>query len=65
MPDRSRLHELVDTLRRQWLRIVATIVMGGFVYISGFSIGFFYLPAGVLMLLAACVEDSTKFRDLW
>ena len=23
------------------------------------------LPAGILMLLAACVEDSARLRDLW
>jgi general stress protein CsbA len=51
--------------RKQWVRIIATVVLGGFVLIGGFSIGFFYLPAGVLMLLAACVEDSAKFRDLF
>jgi hypothetical protein len=51
-------------VRRQWVRIVAAIVMGGFVFISGFSIGMFYLPAGILMLLAACVEDSARFRDI-
>ena len=50
--------------RRHWLRIVAAIVMGGFALI-GFSIGLFYLPAGILMALAACVEDSAKLRDIW
>jgi hypothetical protein len=39
------------------VRIVAAIVMGAFVLTCGFSMGMFYLPAGVLMLLAACVED--------
>ena len=51
--------------RRQVARIVAAIVMCAFVLISGFSIGMFYLPAGVLMLLAAGVEDSARLRDLW
>jgi hypothetical protein len=32
-------------VRRQWVRIAA-IVMGGFVFISGFSIGLFYQPTG-------------------
>lgn len=50
--------------RRHWLRIAAAIVMGAFVFISGMSIGLLYLPAGILMLLAACVEDSAKLRDL-
>jgi hypothetical protein len=52
-------------LRKQAARIVAAVVMGGFVFISGFSIGVFYLPAGILVLLAACVGDSTHLRDLW
>jgi len=52
-------------VRNQAARIVAAIVMGGFVFVSGFSIGLFYLPAGILMLLAACVEDSARLRDLW
>ena len=51
--------------RRQSVRIIAAIVMGGFVLISGFSIGMCYLPAGILMLLAACVEDSARWRDIW
>ena len=51
--------------RRQAARTIAAIVMGGFVLITGFSIGVVYLPAGILMLLAACVEDSAKFRDIW
>ena len=46
--------------RKQAVRIVAAIVMGGFVLISGMSIGMVYLPAGILMLLAACVEDSAS-----
>ena len=45
------------------MRIVAAIMMDAFGLIV-FSIGLFYLPAGVLMLLAACVEDSAKIRDL-
>jgi hypothetical protein len=52
-------------IRKQAARIVATVVMGTFVLISGFSIGMFYLPAGILMLLAACVEDSAKFSDVF
>jgi hypothetical protein len=51
--------------RRHWLRIAAAIVIGAFAFISGMSIGLFYFPAAVLMLLAACVEDSARLRDLW
>jgi hypothetical protein len=50
-------------VRRQAVRIVAAVVMGAFVLISGFTIGLFYLPAGILLLLAACVEDSVRVRD--
>jgi hypothetical protein len=51
--------------RKQAVRIAAAIVMGGFALISGFSIGLFYFPAAILMLLAPCVEPSAKFRDVW
>ena len=51
--------------RKQVIRICAAIVMGLFVFISGFSIGLFYLPAGILLLLAPCVEPSAKFRDVF
>lgn len=47
--------------RRQVVRIVAAIVMGGFVFISGFSIGLFYLPAGILMkAVAARQRDAAR-----
>lgn len=49
-------------VRKQVVRIIAAVVMGAFVLISGFSIGMFYFPAGVLMVLAAC--DSAKVRDV-
>jgi hypothetical protein len=47
--------------RKQAVRIVATIIMWGFTIIS--SIGLPYLPAAVMMLLAACVDDSANWRD--
>jgi hypothetical protein len=50
-------------LRKQWVRIVAAILISGFAPISGFTIGLFYLPAAILMLLASCVADSAKLRD--
>jgi hypothetical protein len=50
-------------LRKQAVRIIATIIMGGFTIISGFSIGLFYLPTAIMMLLAVCVADSAKVRD--
>jgi hypothetical protein len=50
-------------LRKQWVRIIATILLGGFVLVGGFSIGVFYLPPAVMLLLASCVDDSAKMRD--
>jgi len=52
-------------LRKQWVRIAATILLGGFAVIGGFTIGLFYLPAAILMLLASCVADSAKLRDVF
>jgi hypothetical protein len=47
-------------LRKQTVRIIATILIGGFALIGGFSIGLFYLPAVVLMLVASCVSDAAS-----
>lgn len=46
-------------------RIAATVVMGAFVLVCGFSIGLFYLPADIVMVLAACVEESARLRDVF
>ncbi|MGA3040262.1 MAG: hypothetical protein ABSF54_05650 [Bryobacteraceae bacterium] len=51
-------------LRRPGVRIVATILIGAFALIGGFTIGLFYLPAAIMMLLASCVADSAKLRDV-
>jgi len=51
-------------LRKQVVRFVAAILMALFVVLGGFTIGLFYLPAGILMLLASCVDQSSQFRDL-
>lgn len=52
--------------RKQALRTMAAVVMLAFSFISGFTIGLFYVPAAIAMLLAACVADAAKFRDvLW
>ena len=48
---------------RQWLRVVAGIVLPVFALGSGFSIGMFYAPSAFLILLAACVDDSARLRD--
>lgn len=49
--------------RKQALLIIATVLIGGFSLISGFSIGLFYLPSAVTMLLAACVSPAARFRQ--
>jgi len=49
--------------RFQALRIAAAIVMIAFSYITGFSIGLVYAPSALVMLLAACADDSARFRD--
>src|SRR5450755_3964634 len=55
------LATLIALLLRK-VRIVATILISGFALIGGFTIGLFYLPAAILMLLASCVADSAKLR---
>jgi hypothetical protein len=50
--------------RKQAVRIITAFIMLGFTIISGFSIGLFYGPAGIMMLLAACVDDSARWRDV-
>jgi hypothetical protein len=50
-------------LQKRWVRVVSAVLMAVFVFVAGFSIGFFYAPAAFLMLLAACVSDSAKLRD--
>jgi len=49
--------------RKQAVRIIATVIVWGFAIIGGFLIGRFYVPAAIMMLLAACVEDSARWRD--
>ncbi len=49
---------------RQAIRIIAAVIMGGFSIIAGFTIGLFYLPSALVMLLAACAPDSAGFRDV-
>ena len=47
-------------IRKQLVRIIATVLIGAFVVIAGFSIGILYLPAAVFMLLASSAPDSTR-----
>ena len=52
-------------VRRPGVRIAATILIGAFALIGGFTIGLFYLPAAIVMLLASCVADSARLRDVF
>jgi hypothetical protein len=49
--------------RFQAVRIVATVLLFGFVLIAGFSIGFLYLPAAVQMLLATRVAPTVGLEQ--
>jgi hypothetical protein len=43
--------------RKQAVRVVVAILMGGF-SLFAMSIGLVYLPAAILMVLAACVAEA-------
>ena len=45
------------------IRIFAAFVMCAFAFIA-MSIGLFYVPAAILMVLAACVPDSCRPGDV-
>ena len=47
---------------KQAVRVIAAILMGAFALIA-MSIGLFYFPAAIMMMLAACVGDTAKLRD--
>ena len=47
---------------RQTMRVIATLLLGVFCFLSGFSIGLTYLPAALFMLLAACLPDPDGLR---
>lgn len=42
---------------KQAIRIIAAIILGGFAFLGGFSIGLFYFPSVVTMGLAGIEED--------
>jgi hypothetical protein len=48
---------------RQAVRIAAAILMGGFSLIALMSIGIFYLPAAITIVVAACIVDKAKARE--
>ena len=45
--------------RNQTVRVIATVLLGGFVMICSFTIGFLYLPAALVMFLASCSGPSS------
>jgi hypothetical protein len=47
-------------LSQRVMRVVAAVLMAGFVLIGGFSIGLFYIPAAFTMLLAACAPGRDQ-----
>jgi hypothetical protein len=49
-------------VRKQAVRVVAAILIGGFSLVA-LSIGLFYLPAAILMVLAACVADTGELAE--
>ena len=51
-------------IRKKAARMAAAIAMGAFVLLTSFSIGVVYLPAGLLMWAAACMDPSANFSDI-
>jgi hypothetical protein len=43
---------------KQAVRILASIIIWAFAILGGFSIGLFYIPSAVVVLLGACVDSS-------
>ncbi len=48
--------------RKRAVRVVAAILMGAFSLVA-MSIGLLYLPAAIVMILAACVGDTARLGD--
>jgi hypothetical protein len=49
----------VNGFQKQIVRIIVALIMLVFRFISGFTIGLFFVPAAIAMLLA-CMADSTR-----
>jgi hypothetical protein len=49
-------------VRKRPLRITAALLMGAFALIGSFTIGLFYLPAAIVMFLAAGTHDCPSVR---
>jgi hypothetical protein len=45
------------------VRIAVAVLLCAFVYLGGMTIGLYYAPAAVMLLLAACAPDSARLRD--
>ncbi len=44
-------------------RVIATVLICGFTLVGSFTIGLFYLPAALAMLIAACAKSRQNFRN--
>jgi hypothetical protein len=49
--------------RKQPVRVIAMLLMSAFSIVAGMSVGTFYAPAAILMILSVCVADSARWRD--
>ena len=49
--------------RKQAVRVIATVLLGGFVVIGSFTIGLLYLPAALVMFLASCSGPSSTIAE--
>jgi len=49
--------------KRRAMRMAAACLMGGFTLLGMFTIGFFYLPAAIVMFLATATHDCPPVRN--
>ena len=49
--------------RRRWVRVTTAILLSVFSFISGFTIGLFYVPAAILLAVAACFASESDRAD--
>ncbi len=53
---------LPTLIRKQGVRLIAGVLLAGFALVAGFTIGLFYIPAAVAMLIAGCVQETKSRR---
>ena len=44
--------------RKRWVRVAAAVVLVGFAFVSGFSVGLPYFPAGIAMVFASMFDTA-------